>query len=303
MPSQFVKHNIYQMKDPRFIGTGVAVITPFNTDGSINDKALEQIINKLIYGGVDYLVMLGTTGESVTLNQDEKKQVIDIAIETTDGRVPIVLGMGGNHTSELLASLSRTDFSEISAILSVSPYYNKPSQEGLFHHYSKIADNSPVPVILYNVPARTSSNITAETTIRLSAHKNIIGIKEASGNMEQCMRIVNDTSEDFLVISGDDLLTLPFLSIGMDGAISVIGNAYPKEFSDMVRAGLKGNFEECRRLHYRLLNLMQLLSAEGNPGGIKALMEILGICKNELHLPLYKVSDLLYSRIKESVLA
>jgi 4-hydroxy-tetrahydrodipicolinate synthase len=287
------------MKDQRFIGTGVAVVTPFDQNNNIDEKALEQIINKLIFGGVEYIVMLGTTGESVTLNKAEKQQIIDIAIDTIDGRVPMVLGAGGNNTAEILEYISNTDFSQISAILSVSPYYNKPSQEGIIRHYSMIADVAPVPVILYNVPARTSSNMLPETTLMLAEHKNIIGIKEASGNMEQCMRIIKDKPEDFLVISGDDLLALPYLGIGMDGVISVIGNAYPKEVSDMIRSGLKGNFEEAGRLHYKLFNMMQLIFAEGNPGGVKALMEIKGLCKNILRLPLYNISDALYQKIKE----
>jgi 4-hydroxy-tetrahydrodipicolinate synthase len=290
-----------QMKDQRFIGTGVAVITPFTSSEEIDDKALEQIINKLIYGGVEYLVMLGTTAESVTLSHEEKLKIIDIAKETIDGRVPMILGIGGNNTRELLDFIKETDFSGINAILSVSPFYNKPTQEGIIHHYSAIADASPVPVLLYNVPARTSSNINAETTLKLAAHKNIIGIKEASGNMEQCMRIIKDKPEDFLVISGDDNMTLPFLSIGMDGVISVIANAYPKEFSDMVRYGLKGNFEEARNIHYNLFNIVQLIFSEGNPGGVKALMEIKGLCKNVLRLPLYPISNSLYQKIKDSI--
>lgn len=290
------------MKDQRFIGTGVAVVTPFRSDGGIDEKSLEQIINKLIFGGVEFLVILGTTGESVTLNKKEKQQVIDLSIETIDGRVPMVLGMGGNNTSEILEYISHTDFSPISAILSVSPYYNKPTQEGIFYHYCTIADAAPVPVILYNVPGRTSSNISAETTLRLAENKNIIGIKEASGNFEQCMKIISDKPEDFLVISGDDLLALPYLGIGMDGVISVIGNAYPKEFSDMIRAGLKGDFEEARKIHYQLFDLMELIFAEGNPGGIKALLEIKGMCQNVLRLPLYKISEVLYNKIKTSTI-
>jgi 4-hydroxy-tetrahydrodipicolinate synthase len=289
------------MKNQNFIGTGVAVITPFNDDQSIDDKALEQIINKLIYGGVEYLVMLGTTGETATLSKEEKQQVIDIAIETIDGRVPFVLGLGGNNTAELIENIKHTDFSAINAILSVSPYYNKPSQEGIYHHYVALADVSPVPILLYNVPARTNSNITAETTLRLAQHQNIIGIKEASGNFEQCMRIIKDKPADFLVISGDDAIALPYLSMGMDGVISVIANAYPKEVSDMIRSGLKGNFEEAARIHYSLFNVLQLIFSEGSPGGIKALMEIKVQCKNVVRLPLYKVSDFLYNKIRATV--
>lgn len=290
------------MKNQSFIGTGVAVVTPFDNNGNIDEKALEKILNNLIFGGVEYLVMLGTTGESVTLSREEKQEVIRIAKETIDGRVPFVLGIGGNNTHEVIETIKHTDFDGINAILSVSPYYNKPSQEGLFHHYTAIADACPVPVILYNVPGRTSSNVTAETTIRLSAHPNIIGIKEASGNMEQCMRIIKDKPEDFLVISGDDALTLPFMSMGMDGVISVLANAYPKEFSDMTRACLRGDYDTARELHYKLFNLIQLIYAEGSPAGIKALLEMKGVSKNIVRLPLYKISETLYNKIKEAAI-
>ena len=290
------------MKNQSFIGTGVAVVTPFDNNGNIDEKALEKILNNLIFGGVEYLVMLGTTGESVTLSREEKQEVIRIAKETIDGRVPFVLGIGGNNTHEVIETIKHTDFDGINAILSVSPYYNKPSQEGLFHHYTAIADACPVPVILYNVPGRTSSNVTAETTIRLSAHPNIIGIKEASGNMEQCMRIIKDKPADFLVISGDDALTLPFMSMGMDGVISVLANAYPKEFSDMTRACLRGDNDTARELHYKLFNLIQLIYAEGSPAGIKAVLEMKGVSKNIVRLPLFKISDTLYHKIKEAAI-
>ena len=287
------------MKNPNFIGTGVAVITPFTESQAIDEKSLEQILNHLIFGGVEYLVMLGTTGESVTLSKSEKQQVIDIAKETIDGRVPMVLGIGGNNTAELLETIKHTDFEGISAVLSVSPYYNKPTQEGIYHHYIAIADACPVPVILYNVPGRTGSNISAETTIRLATHSNIIGIKEASGNFEQCMRIIKDKPEDFLVISGDDAIALPSVSVGMDGVISVIANAYPKQFSEMIRLALRGNYEDARKLHYDLLNITQLIYTEGSPGGVKALMDIKGLCRNIVRLPLYKVSEQLYKKLKE----
>jgi len=289
------------MKNTKFIGTGVAVVTPFDREGNFDDKALEKILNNMIFGGVEYIVMMGTTGESVTLSKDEKKQVIDFAKETIDSRVPIVLGIGGNNTHDIIETIKHTDFEGISAILSVSPYYNKPSQEGIYQHYIAIADAVPVPVILYNVPGRTGSNITAETTIRLSVHPNIIGTKEASGNMEQCMRILKDKPEGFLVISGDDALTLPFLSMGMDGVISVLANALPKEFSDMTRAGLRGDYETARHLHYKLFNIVQLIYAEGSPAGIKALLEMKGLCRNVVRLPLYRISDMLYKKIKEAI--
>jgi 4-hydroxy-tetrahydrodipicolinate synthase len=283
----------------RLRGTGVAVITPFTADKKLDDKALEQVINRLIYGGVEYLVILGTTGESVTLSKDEKRQVLDIALETADGRVPMIIGIGGNNTHEVVETIQHTDLDGWDAILSVSPYYNKPTQEGIYQHYKAISEASPKPILLYNVPGRTASNISAETTLRLANDfKNIIGTKEASGNFDQCMQIIKNKPADFLVISGDDAITLPLMAAGMDGVISVIANAYPKEFSDMVRACLRGNFEEARKLHYDLLDVTNLIFAEGNPGGIKALMEIKGIIKNELRLPLYKISDALYKKLE-----
>ena len=289
------------MKNTNFIGTGVAVVTPFDRDGSFDEKALEKILNNMIFGGIEYVVMMGTTGESVTLSKDEKKQIVDFAKETIDGRVPMVLGIGGNNTLEIIEQIKHTYFEGVAAILSVSPYYNKPSQEGIYQHYITIADAAPVPVILYNVPGRTGSNISAETTLRLAVHPNIIGTKEASGNVEQCMRIIKDKPEDFLVISGDDALTLPFLSMGMDGVISVLANALPKEFSDMTRAGLRGDYDTAREIHYKLFNIIQLIYAEGSPSGIKALLEMKGLCRNVVRLPLYKISDMLYKKIKEQI--
>ncbi len=287
------------MKDERFIGTGVAVITPFLENENIDEKALEQIINKLIYGGVEYLVIMGTTGESVTLTKEEKQEVVNIARETIDGRVPFVLGIGGNNTKELASQIEKTDFEGIDAILSVSPYYNKPSQNGIYEHYKYLAAASPLPLILYNVPGRTNSNMLPETTIRLANDvANIIGIKEASGNFDQCMRIIKEKPEDFLVISGDDNYTLPYMSIGMDGVISVVANAYPKEFSDMVRSCLKGDYEKAREIHYSVLDVMNAIFAEGNPAGIKALMEIQGICKNIVRMPLATISENLYLKLK-----
>ena len=289
------------MKNTKFIGTGVAVVTPFDREGNFDEKALEKILNNMIFGGVEYIVMMGTTGESVTLSKEEKAEIIAFVKETNDGRVPMVLGIGGNNTREIIEQIKHTDFEGVAAILSVSPYYNKPSQEGIYQHYVAIADAALVPVILYNVPGRTGSNISAETTLRLSAHPNIIGIKEASGNMEQCMRILKDRPEDFLVISGDDALTLPFLGMGMDGVISVLANALPKEFSDMTRAGLRSDYEGARELHYKIFNLIQLIYAEGSPSGIKALLEMKGLCRNVVRLPLFKISDMLYKRIKEEI--
>ena len=282
----------------RLKGTGVAVITPFDKKGNVDEKALEKIINSLIYGGVDYLVMLGTTAETPTLRKEEKAQIIEIAKETIDERVPLVLGIGGSNTYEILDTIEHQDFNSIDAILSVSPYYNKPSQEGLFQHYKAIAKSAPIPVILYNVPSRTSCNVSAQTTLRLAKElENIIGIKEASGNFDQCMQIIKGKPEHFLVISGDDCLTLPLMSVGFDGVISVIANALPKEFSEMIRACRRGGFEEARRIHYDIIDVTTLIYAEGNPVGIKALMEIKGMCANEIRLPLVKASDSLYNKL------
>jgi 4-hydroxy-tetrahydrodipicolinate synthase len=287
------------MKNANFRGTGVAVVTPFHEDLSFDDKGFERILNHLIFGGVEYIVVLGTTGESVTLNKQEKKRLIDTAKETIEGRVPLVVGIGGNDTAEVLHYIEETDFEGIDAILSVSPYYNRPTQKGIYEHYKAIAGKCPVPIILYNVPSRTGSNISAETTLKL-AHdfENIIAVKEASGNFDQCMQLVQGKPDNFLVISGDDNITLPFMSLGMDGVISVLGNAFPLEFSSMVRACLKGNYEEARKIHYELLPVMQNLFLEGNPGGIKAMMEIKGLCRNVLRLPMYPVSDVLYGKLK-----
>ena len=286
------------MKNEKFIGTGVAVVTPFHSDGSLDDKSLERIVNHLIFGGVEYLVMLGTTGETATLTKKEKRQVVDTALEMNEGRIGMVMGIGGSDTALILETIKETNFDGIDAILSVSPYYNKPSQQGIYYHYQAIADASPVPVIMYNVPARTASNMTADTTLKLAELPNIIGIKEASNNIEQCMQIIKDKPEDFLVISGDDLYTLPLMAAGMDGVISVTANAFPSEFSTMVRECLNGNYEEGKKIHYDLMEAMQLAFAEGSPAGIKSLLEIKGLCNRRVRLPLYHISDALHSKME-----
>lgn len=283
-------------------GTGVALITPFRKDGSIDFKCLEKLIERMISGKVNFLVPLGTTAESVTLNKDEKTAVLDFVLEVNKGRLPVVLGLGGNNTQEIIHCIQATDFDNIDAILSVSPYYNKPSQKGLYQHYKTIASASPVPLILYNVPGRTGSNMTAETTLSL-AHdiKNIIGIKEASGNLEQCMQIIKNKPKDFLVISGDDALTLPLMSLGADGVISVVANAYPKEFSELVRLAQKGSFEKARELHYKLIDIINLLFADGNPGGIKAALNILHDCPEVVRLPLVNVNKTVYNKLAAAI--
>ena len=244
----------------KFKGTGVAVITPFRNYGTVDFTALRDIIENLINNGVDYIVALGTTGETATLSADERLAVIDFVIEVVEKRVAVVVGIGGNSTQNVVDTIRDTNFDGIDAILSVCPYYNKPQQKGIYNHYKTIASASPVPLILYNVPGRTSVNMTYETTLKLANDfDNIIGIKEASGDLVQCMHIIKNKPKDFLVISGDDILTLPFLSIGGDGVISVIANAFPRDFSDLVRYALDRNLEEAQGLHYKLLEIMRLI--------------------------------------------
>lgn len=290
-------------RNSKFKGTGVAIVTPFNKDNNPDIKALGKLVDFIIKGGVEYVVVLGTTGEASTLSSEEKRQVIDAVIETVDKRVPIVLGLGGNNTQQLINALQKTaDFDHIDAILSVSPYYNKPNQRGIYQHYKAIAEASPVPVILYNVPGRTSSNIAAETTLKLAEEfNNIIAIKEASGNLEQCMKIIKNKPKDFLVISGDDLLTLPMIACGADGVISVVANGFPADFSEMTRQILKGNVAEAQKLHYKLTDITEQLFADGNPAGIKAVLEMMNICSSNVRLPLVKVNKATQNALAEMV--
>jgi 4-hydroxy-tetrahydrodipicolinate synthase len=290
-------------KNSKFKGTGVAIVTPFNKDNNPDMKALGKLIDFIIKGGVEYVVALGTTGEASTLSAEEKRAVVDTVIESVDKRVPIVLGLGGNNTQEILSSFQNpSDFNHIDAILSVSPYYNKPNQRGIYQHYKAIAEASPVPVILYNVPGRTSSNIIADTTVKLAEDfKNIIGIKEASGNLEQSMKIIKNKPKDFLVISGDDLLTLPMIASGADGVISVVANAFPADFSEMTRQILKGNLSEAQQLHYKLTDIIEQLFIDGNPAGIKAILEMMNICAANVRLPLVKVNKATQNALIEMV--
>lgn len=274
----------------KLIGTGVAMITPFNKNAEIDFPALEKITQHILNNGVEYLVVLGTTGESVTLNKKEKQEIFDAVKKANTQKKPLVAGIGGNYTEEIVSQLKSFDFSEIDAVLSVSPYYNKPTQEGIYRHYMNLADASPKPIILYNVPGRTGSNMSADTTLKLSAHPNIIGIKEASANFEQCMIILRDKPKDFLVISGDDSITLPFISLGMNGVISVIGNAFPTKFSNMVRLALAGKITEAQNIHFELLESMIKIFADGSPGGIKEIMNELGLCETTVRLPLVNVN-------------
>jgi len=285
-----------------FKGTGVAIITPFHDSGNIDFGSFEKIIEHTIKGGINYIVALGTTGESVTLSRDEKVAVLEFVIETVNKRIPVIAGLGGNSTQEVINTIKATSFDGIDAILSVCPYYNKPQQKGLYNHYKAIAGSCPVPVILYNVPGRTSMNISAETTLKLACDfSNIIGIKEASGNLLQCMDILKDRPQGFLVISGDDALTLPMMALGADGVISVVANAFPQQFSDMVNLCLKGKFSKARNLHFDLLRFTNALFMDGNPSGIKAAMEIIGLCKSNVRLPLVKVNKNVHSLIAEQI--
>jgi 4-hydroxy-tetrahydrodipicolinate synthase len=284
-----------------FRGTGVALVTPFKTDGNLDLEAHARLLDFTIDGGVDYLVVNGTTGESVTTSTVERKQLLLATLEQVNRRVPIVYGIGGNHTSAILETIRNFDFTGISAILSVSPYYNKPSQEAIYQHYIILADACPVPVILYNVPGRTGSNISAATTVRLAQHPNIIGIKEASGNLTQCMHIVRDKPAGFLVISGEDLLTVPMASFGMDGVISVLANAFPEEFCRMTKLALEGNFAEAGKLSLKFLNLDPLMYEESNPVGVKAALEIKGICSRFVRQPLLPASEELVKKIQISM--
>jgi len=283
-------------------GTGVALVTPFHKDGSIDFKAFKKLIDRCIDGKVDYLVPLGTTGESVTLSKDERRAVMDLVLEVVDKRVPVVMGLGGNSTRDLINSIQETDFDGIDAILSVSPYYNRPSQRGIYQHYKMLAGECPVPIILYNVPSRTGSNMDAEITLQL-AHEvdNIIGIKEASGNLEKAMKIIARRPKDFLVISGDDILTLPILACGGDGVISVIANAYPKDTSEMVRSGREGNFEKARKLHYKLADITHAIFVDGNPSGVKGLLNVMGVCQEHVRLPLTNVTKAVMNRFETMI--
>lgn len=285
-----------------FMGTGVALVTPFSPDKSVDYEALDRVVNHVIGGGVEYVVVLGTTGEIATLSKEEKKQVVKQVIKSTNGRVPVVIGIGGNNTADVVETIQQSDLSGISAILSVAPYYNRPSQQGLYEHFSAIAEASPRPVIVYNVPGRTSSNINAETTLKLANdHKNIIATKEASGNFSQVMQIIKYKPAHFQVISGDDTLTFPMICIGGTGVISVVANAYPKQYSDMVRAALKADLKTAGRLHYQLTDFINALFEEGSPTGVKAALELMKVCGKEVRLPLVSASEALLKKIGKMI--
>lgn len=280
------------------IGTGVALVTPFKKDFSVDVDALKAIVNFQIDNGIDYLVVLGTTGESATLSKEEKELVISTVIETNQGRLPLVLGVGSFNTQEVVEELQSRDFSDFVAILSVSPYYNKPTQEGIYQHFKAIAEASPIPIILYNVPGRTSSNMLPSTIIRLANDfKNIVAVKEAAGDIVQAMKLIQDKPKDFLVISGDDMITLPMILAGGSGVISVIAEGFPKQFSEMVHLGLNKRVEDAYKLHYLLADCIDLIFEQGNPAGIKEVFKSLGLSDNTVRLPLVNVNEDLANRL------
>lgn len=280
-------------------GTGVAIVTPFTADAQLDFDALEKIIDHVINGHVEYIVTLGTTGETPTLTKEEKIAIINYTCQKVAGRVPVVVGIGGNDTRSLIKDLETFPLDKAVAILSASPYYNKPSQEGIFLHYKMLAAASPKPILLYNVPGRTGRNITADTTIRLAREiKNISGIKEASGDMAQCIQILRDKPSDFLVVSGDDALSLPQIACGMQGVISVAANAFPQQFSDMVRHCLKGDFASGKKLNDELIEAYDLMFAENNPAGVKAFMTEMGLLRNNLRMPMLPLSEALHKKVQ-----
>ncbi|WMJ73838.1 4-hydroxy-tetrahydrodipicolinate synthase [Cytophagaceae bacterium ABcell3] len=282
-------------------GTGVALATPFKADLTPDLAAFGRLLDHVLKGGVDYVVVNGTTAESATTNSQEKTLLLDTAKKHLQGKLPIVYGIGGNNTADTISRIKSTDLEGVKAVLSVCPYYNKPSQEGIYQHYIAIADNCPVPIILYNVPGRTGVNITAQTTIRLSQHPNIIGVKDAGGDLTQGLEVVKGAAQDFYLISGDDMLTVPMISIGAKGVISVLANAYPSQYSEMVRKSLDQNFQDALPILKSFSGLNPLLYEESNPVGIKQALELLNICEGHVRLPLVKCSDSLKDRIREKM--
>lgn len=287
------------MADINLKGMGVALITPFKEDESVDYEALGRLVDYLLQNGADYLVVLGTTAETPTLTEEEKKKIIELVVTKVRHRIPIVLGVGGNCTKSIVDKLKNDNFEGIDAILSVVPYYNKPSQEGIYQHYKAIAQATDLPVILYNVPGRTGVNMTAETTLRLAREfKNIIAVKEASGNITQMDDIIKNKPKDFNVISGDDGITFPLITLGAIGVISVIGNAFPREFSRMVRLALAGDYDSARTIHHRFTELFSLLFVDGNPAGVKSMLSMMGFVENRLRLPLVPTRIVTYEKIR-----
>jgi len=285
-----------------FVGTGVALVTPFKKDLSIDFTALSKLVEFNIANGVDYLVINGTTGESVTVSKEERQRIVDVIVSVNKGRVPLVLGLGGNNTSAVIAEILSSDLTHIDAVLSVAPYYSKPTQEGFYQHFKAIALASPKPIILYNVPGRTSKNMDSQTTLRLASDfSNIIAVKEAGNNVQQYLELIKNKPKDFLIISGDDDLALNVVLAGASGVISVIGQAFPKEFSTLIRLGLQGKNKEAYKLHYKLMDIISMIFSENNPSGIKAVLQCLGITSNEVRLPLVKASEKLQKEITNFV--
>ncbi len=283
-------------------GTGVAIVTPFTKKGNVDVKSLEKLVKHLINGKVEYLVVMGTTGESVTLSKEERQLVIDTVIKTNNKKLPLVLGIGGNNTAEVIKTIKTTNLKDFCAILSVAPYYNKPNQAGYYEHYKAISKASKTPIILYNVPGRTGSNVTWETQIKIAKDfKNIVATKEASGNIEQIMKVIKNKPKDFMVISGDDNLTLPVIACGGIGVISVVANAFPKDFSDMVRAALKHDMEKAQKLHYKLMDITDQLFADGNPGGVKYALSKLKITESYVRLPLCEPSNTVKEKLNHLI--
>jgi 4-hydroxy-tetrahydrodipicolinate synthase len=283
-------------------GLGVAMVTPFQKNGQVDFAGLQRLTEHLIRGNVDYLVVHGTTGETPTLSAKEIQSTKDFIVEVNNGRLPIVLGIGGNNTSAVCLDLKERDLSGISAVLTASPAYSKPTQEGIFQHYKALNEASPLPIILYNVPGRTASNVNAETTLRVARElDNVVAVKEASGNMSQIMNLINQAPEDFTVLSGDDALTLPLMAAGAKGVISVVGNAFPHAFADLVHNAGQGDFKNALRIHQQLLETIDLLFVDGNPAGIKEVLSYLNICENTLRLPLVKVSEKVKNALYKSI--
>lgn len=288
------------MSQNKFTGLGIALITPFKEDESIDFDALGRLLDYQLQNSIDYLVVLGTTAETPTLSETEKKDVLKFVQEKVNGKVPIVLGCGGNNTRGIVNTLQHDDFTGIDAILSVVPYYNKPSQEGMYQHYKAISEASPVPVILYNVPGRTGVNMLPDTTIRIAREfENVVAIKEACGNMDQINDIIKRKPKNFMVISGDDGITYPLITMGASGVISVIGNAFPKEFGRMVRLALQGEYEQAREIHHRFTDLFDLLFVDGNPAGAKCMLSLMGYIQNKLRLPLVPTRTVTYEKIRD----
>ncbi len=290
------------MHSKKFQGTGVALITPFRKDGSIDFKAFERLLNHVIDDGADYLVALGTTSEYPTLSNDEQEAVVNFIVEQNQKRLPLVLGIGGNSTSQVISRIQNTSFDNIDAILSVVPYYNKPSQKGLIQHFTSIASVSPVPIILYNVPGRTGKNMEADTIIYLAHNNdNIVGVKEASGDLVQCMKIIQKKPDDFLLISGEDALTMPLVAAGGNGVISVTANAFPKSYREMVKSALDNDIAKAREIHYELLHFSELIFEDGNPSGIKAALQVKDITQSAVRSPLTTISRSLYGKIDNEI--